>query len=75
MKYTTPVRVCHEGEHEIDDAPAIDNKGYKGREPEKEVRADSEGKANTVLTYHRLCRSHYLEDFAAAYPNEALPAI
>ena len=70
MNYTTSVGICHEGEHEIDDAPAIDNKGYRSVEPNTtDIRSDSEGKVHTVLTYARFCRSHYLEDFAAVYPD------
>ena len=76
MRYTTEVGICHDGEHEIDDAPAIENKGYKHplRFDDK-LREDSTGKAFHEKTYYRLCRAHYLEAFAVEYPNEALPAI
>ncbi len=88
MRYTTGVGVCHgtdlaltgaspaSDSHEIDDAPAIENKGYK--HPLKfhdELVEDSTGRAFHRKTYVRQCRAHYLVSFADCYPSEALPAI
>ncbi len=75
-QYTTESKICHEGKHEITDAPAIDNVGYK--DPltfEDELAEDSTGKAFHRKTYHKLCREHYLKAFAVHYPEAELPAI
>ena len=74
-RYTTPAKVCHEGKHEITDAPTIDNVGYKDPLTVDDEIKDIDGNAEHFKTYHKLCREHYLEAFAKHYPEAELPAI
>ncbi len=73
--YTTGHKICHEGEHEITDAPEIDNLGYKDPLTVDDELYEADGMAEHRKTYHKLCREHYLEVFARHYPEAELPAI
>ncbi len=74
-QYTTERGICHEGNHEITDAPEIDNVGYKDPLTFEDKITDNNCKAEHQKTYHKLCREHYLEAFMLHYPEAELPAI
>ena len=73
--YTTAAKICHEGNHEITDSPAIDNVGYKDPLTFEDELYASDGKAEYRRTYHKLCREHYLIAYEAHYPDLEQPAI
>ena len=77
-RHTTPVGTCGHasGEHEIIDAPAIDNKGYRSPVAPGFTSYLSQG----VTSYRpnsttRLCREHYLAAYAEVYPDEPVPVL
>ena len=77
-RHTTPVGTCGHasGEHEITDAPAIENMGYRSPEAPGFTTYLSQG----ITSYRpnpttRLCREHFLVAYAAVYPQEPMPAI
>lgn len=65
--YTTEPGVCAEGKHEITDIKEPTARlGYTG------ARVVWEGAS---FTKRRLCRKHYLADFAERFPDAPLPEL
>lgn len=78
MEWSTPDGVCAVGQHEITDAPAVENKGYMSPAAiqwEPYTSGAGQTQSSRAKPADRLCREHYLEAFAVRYPEEPLPVI